>query len=180
VSAWRGAVLATASVLLAGTTLVPAAPAAAPPLASLEGYFLLVGRVTHSFNVPGEHRGETFTRTWLFLPTCPAGACQQVLLERGGRNAPSLVLRRRSASLYTGAGSFTAPLRCGRSVVRRGETVPFSISVRITAVQPVGTQLVATGIRATYTNPRRINHTRCVPIPARESASYTLRRPTFR
>jgi hypothetical protein len=34
-----------------------------------------------------------------------------------------------SADEYAGAGTFYAPLRCGKRTVRNGESVPFTITV---------------------------------------------------
>ena len=161
-------------------------PAAAPGNASLEGYFLLAGRITTAVNIPGEHAGQRLRRSWLFLPVCAAGACANVTLIRTGGRGGTIVLHRTAPALYQGEGSFLAPVRCGHRVFRSGATVPFTIAVRILSTQLAGgagdgaTRLVASTIRATYTNPLRVNHSPCVAVSAREAATYRLRRPTLR
>jgi len=172
--------------LSAPSALGAAAPAAGPQDASLEGYFLLMGRITSAVNVPGERAGQTLRRSWAFIPLCRVEACADVELHRGGARGRTLVLHRRAPALYEGSGRFSAPLRCGARVFPGGATVPFSITVRILAAGTAGTsgagagRIVATAIRATYSNPSRINNTPCVAIPSREAATYRRRDPTLR
>jgi hypothetical protein len=161
-------------------------PAAAPGNPSLEGYFLLNGRITSAVHIPGEHAGQRLRRSWVFLPLCRAGACVDVALIRSRGRGGTIVLHRTAPALYQGEGSFFAPVRCGHRVFRTGATVPFAIAVRILSTRLAGsagdgaTRLVASAIRATYTNPLRVNRTPCVAVSARDSATYRLRRPTLR
>ena len=149
---------------------------AEPARARLEGNYILKGRVTVATDVRGEHVGEHVTRRWKFTPMCPAGRCLEVGLTRGRRRAANeLVLRRVAPGLYRGSGVFYRPLRCGRSLHKRGERAPFTITVRITAAVDFAGVIVATKIHATYVNRKRINLTRCVRPPARDSAVYNGR-----
>lgn len=174
-------------VLLAALVLAVPGPSAlgaavrppAPETASLEGYFLLTGRVTSAVNVVGERVGQILRRSWAFIPLCSSGVCPEVeLIRRGGRGG-TLTLVRKAPALYTGTGSFSAAVSCAGRRFPRGQTVGFSITVRILAAALGPTGPVATSIRATYTNPVRINHTPCVAIPGREGATYRLQPPTL-
>ncbi len=167
------ALLATAA---AASTLTAAAaadtPAAAPGVARLSGNFKLSGRITVARLVPGEHVGQTVTRTWGFHANCPTGACDTETLVRnraGGRD--TVTLHRRQPGYYVGNGSFYAPLRCGSHLWRRGAVVPFTITVRITAAVLFGGP-VATAVSATYTNRSRINRTPCVGVLGHDAAAY--------
>jgi hypothetical protein len=177
----RRLVLMTALLLTlpAPSALGAAVPPPAAGEASLEGYFLLTGRVTSAVNVAGERVGQTLRRSWAFVPLCSVGVCSEVRLIRSGGRGGTLVLVRRAPMVYVGTGSFAAPVRCAGRRFPRGQTVPFSITVRIVAAAPATTGIVATAIRATYTNPSRINHTPCVAIPGREAATYEVRPPTL-
>ena len=148
--------------------------------ARLQGVFAMSGLVTDAVNVGGEYRGELIRRTWTFSSTCPAGACATVALKRTrNRTDPpktdQLVLHRRSPGFYEGKGTFVAPMRCAGQSYAKGEAVPFSITVRVTAAATVGSQVLAGGVRAFYRNPRRIGLTRCVTAPAHDAARYTGR-----
>jgi hypothetical protein len=183
----RPALLAALTLALsASPALGAAASAEVPGDTSLEGYFLLRGRITSAVHVPGEHAGQALRRSWAFIPLCRVGACAEVRLVRRGSRGRAIVLHRLAPALYEGGGTFSARLRCGRRVFRNGETVLFSITVRILAAAPAGVdgtgarRIVATAIRATYNNPLRINQTPCVAIPSREAATYRRHRPTLR
>jgi hypothetical protein len=144
-----------------------------PARARLEGNYLLNGRVTVATDVRGEHVGDHVTRRWRFTPRCATGACPAVGLTRGRRGAVNeLVLRRVAPGRYRGSGVFYRRLRCGRRLYKRGEKAPFTITVRITAAVDFAGVIVATNIHASYVNPKRINLTRCVRPPARDSAAY--------
>jgi hypothetical protein len=161
---------------LAGTAPPAAAatpPAPTPASARLEGQFLLSGRITVATNVRGEHAGQSVTRTWTFTPGCPAGVCTTIGLSRrrsGGTD--NLALRLRSPGYYVGNGRFFAPLRCGGRTIRQGASVPFSITVRVTAATLAGSDVVATRINATYTNRSRSNLTDCVAFLGHDAATY--------
>jgi hypothetical protein len=177
----RRLALVTALILIvpAPSALSAKAPRPAAGEASLQGYFLLTGRITSAVNVPGERVGQTLRRSWAFVPLCGVGVCSEVRLIRSGGRGGTLVLVRRAPMVYVGTGSFAAPVRCASRRFPRGQTVPFSITVRILAAAPATTGIVATAIRATYTNPSRINHTPCVAIPGREAATYDVRPPAL-
>jgi hypothetical protein len=161
------------AVLAAPTAATAAAPAPPFPEARLQGSFELAGRVTAAHAVGGEHVGQTVARVWSFSSTCPSGQCAQVALVRSrGAGADSLVLRRTGPGRYRGSGSFFLPLRCAGRVFARGEQVPFTVSVQITLAVPFGSGTVATRVRATYENRRRINRTPCVAALGHDAASY--------
>jgi hypothetical protein len=169
-----------AGALLAGVATVAPGPSTAAVPARLQGYFLLAGRITQAVNVPGEHAGQRLRRAWTFFPRCPSGPCPRVALIRGGTRGRTIVLTTQGPGLYTGSGSFPAPVRCAGHVFGAGETVPFTITVRITGTEPDPSGPVATSIRAAYSSPSRTNHTRCVAAPSRESATYRQQAPTLR
>ncbi len=160
-----------------GLLVVPAtAAAAAPSLGSarLEGEFQMTGHVTKSVNIRGEHVGETVKRKWFFNPQCASGACSTIkLVRKRPHGTDGVTLKRKRAGFYKGSGKFYAPLRCGRKTYRRGESVPFTIEVRITAASKISGVNRATSVRAWYENPHRHNLTRCVAIPGHDAAGYT-------
>jgi hypothetical protein len=168
-----------AALVVAGLAATPAAGGAGlPASARLQGIFAMSGRITDAVNAGGERPGEVVRRTWTFTSTCPAGACPTVALRRTrSRTNPArvdqLVLHRRSPGFYSGAATFLAPVRCAGRRYAKGEAVPFSITVRVTAAQTVGGQVLASRVRAFYRNPRRIGLTKCLDAPAHVAARYT-------
>ncbi len=170
-----------AALAVAGLVATPAAGGAGLlASARLQGIFAMTGVITDAVNAGGEHPGERVRRTWTFASSCPTGACPTVaLLRTRNRTVPPLtdrlVLRRRSPGYYSGTATFLAPMRCGGQRYAKGEAVPFSITVRITAAQTTGGQVLASGVRAFYRNPQRIGLTRCVSAPAHDAARYTGR-----
>jgi hypothetical protein len=164
-------------VALSAAAAAPAAPAATDPtlgLARLAGQFELAGRVTVAVRIKGERAGQNVLRTWSFLPRCATGACAIVALVRErASGSDTVTLRRRSPGYYTGSGSFYAPLKCGRNTYRKGLLAPFTVTVTVTKAlrDPTG-QLVATRVKATYTNRSRRNLTQCVALPGHDAASY--------
>ena len=173
-----GVAAITAGSLVLAIGAAPAgagAPIAPPGLATarLQGSFQLAGRLTVAKHVVGERAGQTVLRVWRFTSTCPSGQCGTVGLTRQRAAASdTLVLTRRGAGSYSGKGIFFAPLRCAGRVYRRGQKVPFTITVQVTAVTGVGTAAVATRVNATYVNRKRINRTRCVAALGHDSARY--------
>jgi hypothetical protein len=169
----RAAAVGVLAALAAGAS--PASAQTAPVAAArLQGSFELAGRITTAFNVLGERRGQTFSRTWTFTPQCAAGPCSSVTLSRpraGGID--TVVLTERGSGRYAGSGRFYAPLRCAGRVYPRGQSVPFSVTVTITnaIVAPDGT-VVAGRINATYINRARSNLTPCVEPPSHDAATY--------
>ena len=151
-----------------------AAPVVRPGIARLEGRFAMTGTVTRAVHVHGEHVGQTVHRSWTFTSPCSSGPCRTVQLHRQRQSgADTLMLNRISAGYYEGNGKFFAPLRCARRTYRRGVSVPFTIQVHVTAAALSGGRVLATAIRAKYTNRSRRNHTRCVFIPGHDAARYT-------
>jgi hypothetical protein len=139
----------------------------------LTGQFTLAGRVTVAKNIKGERVGEQFGRTWTFTPQCPGAACTTVKLVRPRAGGSDTVLLHKTApGDYAGSGSFYAPLRCAGRTYRRGEFVPFKITVTVTAAAARSNLEFATRISATYTNRYRKNLTACVQIPGHDAASY--------
>jgi hypothetical protein len=168
-----------AALAVAGLVAAPTAGGAGLlASARLQGVFAMSGRVTEAVNAGREHRGEIVRRTWTFTSTCPAGACPTVALTRTrNRTGPpltdQLVLYRRSPGFYFGTATFLAPVRCAGRGYAKGEAVPFSITVRVTAAQTVAGQVLASRVRAFYRNPQRIGLTKCLSAPAHEAARYT-------
>jgi hypothetical protein len=131
------------------------------------------GQVTVAQHIRGERVGQTVQRVWTFTPLCDAGPCQSVeLARRRSSGVDRLVLQLAAADYYVGNGSFYAPVRCSRRLRRKGELVPFRITVTITNAVPSGATTVANEVHATYTNPYRINRTRCVALPRHDAAVY--------
>ena len=157
--------LATAGAFAVGALATLAAPLSAAgaspdPLlaqARLGGVWDMLGRVTKAVGIPGEHRGEAVSRTWTFTPQCVTGQCPTVTL-----------LRNRAG----GTDSLLLTVRCHRVSYAKGEVVPFTITVRITAAVATSAAVDATRVTATYRNQERIGLTRCVSPPSYDSASY--------
>jgi hypothetical protein len=143
--------------------------------ARLVGAFRMSGTITTAVNVRGERKGQRITRKWTFTgSSCGETACARLALkrERSAKQFSSVVLKLRSG-VYSGSGSFDAPLRCLGKTYRRGETVPYRVSVRITSAVLFDGIPFAYGITATYTNTKRIDHTRCPLGPSHDAARYT-------
>jgi hypothetical protein len=139
----------------------------------LVGTFVIAGRITDAVNIPDEHRGDAVLRSWVFVPTCPAGSCRFVRLMRqrvGG--VDTIVLRRISSVRYAGSGSFYAPVQCSGTTYPRGERVPFTLAVHVTATVPSAGGPVAARVNATYASGARRNLTSCVELPAHDAAKY--------
>jgi hypothetical protein len=173
-----GSLVTVGAVAALATLTAPLSAAAASPdpllaQARLGGVWGMLGTVTKAVGIPGEHRGEKVSRTWTFTPQCVTGQCPTVALQRnraGGTD--SLLLTLRSPGYYTGAGSFYAAVRCRGISYAKGELVPFTVAVRITAAVATSAAVDATHVTATYRNRQRIGLTRCVSPPSHDSASY--------
>ncbi len=153
--------------------MIPATPPPPVSAARLQGQFQLAGRVTVAFDVRGERRGERVLRTWTFTPMCPTGPCPAVTLVRSrARGTDTLLLHRTAPARYAGRGSFLAPLRCAGRTYPKGEKVPFTITVRITAAAVSNGIVVATRVRASYANHKRVNLTPCVAVLGHDGAQY--------
>lgn len=161
--------------VLAGASGAQAAGGAPLPDASarLQGTFSMNGRITTAKHIRGEHRGEEVSRSWSFAPQCPAGPCSTVQVTRrrpGGSD--TTVLTATSRTTFVGKGLFYAPLRCDGRVRPHGESVPFTLKVKVTSRALVLGVPVASAIRATYVNRSRRNLTRCVDVPGHDAAAY--------
>jgi hypothetical protein len=162
-------------IALAAVAAASPALAQAPPLdtARLDGTFDLAGRVTVAVHVRGEHAGDTVTRIWTFTSLCASGQCGTVRFVRHrAHGTDTLILVRRGPAFYRGTGSFYAPLRCAGRTYRKGQKVPFTIRVWIKQAALVNGQNMAASVRATYTNRRRVNLTRCVAVLGHDAARY--------
>ena len=164
---WALALLTVAALVL---------PASALAHIRLQGVFAMKGRVTVAHDVPGEHVGESVTRLWAFFAPCRVGQCITEKLARAravGEDKVTLRRKRRLFSRWLGIGSFYAPLRCGSQIYKRGERVWFRLKVQISSAETVNGAAVATTLKATYTDYRRTNRTRCVAVLGHDAAVYT-------
>jgi hypothetical protein len=152
---------------------VSAETPADPGQARLLGAFLLGGHITSAAGIRGEHRGQSFNRTWTFQPGCDVGPCATVGLirERAG-GADRFALSEVSPGVYSASGAFYVPMRCAGRTYAQGESVPFSVTVRVTAAALFNGVDLATSITATYLSRYRINLTPCVRQSAHEAATY--------
>jgi hypothetical protein len=160
---------------LAAILSAAVAPSASakPPSARLQGSFAMSGHVTTAVHVKGEYAGEPVSRTWTFAPLCAAGPCARISLTRSrAGGADTLTLKLQPSGRYEGTERFYVPVGCAGHVHPHGEAAPFTISVVITATQTTSAGTVATGIKATYTNRKRVNLTRCVALPSHDAAVY--------
>jgi hypothetical protein len=149
-------------------------PPPSPATARLQGQFRMAGYVTVAHNVRGEHTGQPVARTWTFTPSCPTGVCSTIgLVRRRAGGSDQLVLTLLSPGYYVGTGRFFAPLRCAGRTWRRGASVPFTIAVQVTGAALAGSDVLATAITATYTNPSRSNRTPCVAVLGHDAATYS-------
>ncbi len=164
----------TASPAQSAAPPSPAQTAASPGAARLDTTFAMTGKVTKAVRIRGEHAGQIVHRTWAFTALCPRGPCSRVQLVRQRQSGTDkLVLKRISRGYYEGNGKFYARLRCDGRLYYRGMSVPFTIQVHVTRAAVVGGRVLASRIRATYTNRSRKNHTPCIAIPGHDAARYT-------
>jgi hypothetical protein len=174
VVAVTGLVLAASSAPTPEGSAAAAVPSPAPETARLQGPFDLAGRITVATRVLGERRGQSFLRTWTFLPTCAEGPCDAVVLIRqraGGSDRLTLV--RQTPGMYAGTGRFIAPLRCGRRTYAKGQSVPFKITVQVTEAAALSSgAVIAKRVSATYTNSTRTNLTPCFAVLGHDAATY--------
>ena len=166
---------AIAATALAGATALASANAASAATdARLQGIFAMTGVVTRADGIPGERRGQHVRRSWTFKSTCASGPCAEVTLvrKRTGGTTDTLVLHRTALGSYAGTGSFPVPLRCSGRTYPHGGVASVRIALRIVKVAVVQTTPFATAISATYSNPKRVNHTPCAGALGRDSARY--------
>jgi hydroxyacyl-ACP dehydratase HTD2-like protein with hotdog domain len=95
-----------------------------------------------------------------------------VLVRHRANAADTVTLQRRAPGEYAGMGLFYAPLRCKRRIFTKGELVPYTLDLHITAAQVFANVDTATAITATYTNRARVNLTPCVVAPSHDAARY--------
>lgn len=165
-----------AALAVAGAATLPASASAANPrprTARLQGQWRVQARITSASGVAGLSPGQRFSRRWTFVPLCRVGVCQSVRLIRAlNQGTARLVLHRQGPGYYAGKGKLYVALRCGGQVYKKGESVPYRLTVHITQARAVAGAIVATRIKATYTNPYRTNLTPCVSVPKHVSARY--------
>jgi PKD repeat protein len=93
--------------------------------------------------------------------------------QRSGHRFDSLILSRVGVGSYAGSGRFTSALRCRGRHVANGLVVPYTVRVQVTQVVAIEGIPFAGEVRATYTNRRRIDRTRCPIGPSHDAAGYT-------
>jgi PKD repeat protein len=146
-----------------------------PPNARIIGTFVMHGRITLAVRVRGEHRGQAVTRRWTFSGVgCGARGCRELRLrrQRSADRHDRLILKRVGAGSYAGRGRFSSALRCRGRRYPQGLSVPYRITVQVSQVAAVQGIPFAGQVTATYTNPRRIDHTRCPIGPSHDAARY--------
>jgi hypothetical protein len=167
-------ITAAFAIAAAAAVVAPASGLAAP--ARLGGTFKMFGKLTYVRHVYGEHRGQRVQRTWIFLPHCATGVCNRVTLVRrrsGQKIRDVVVLKRRHQNQYVGTGHFWIALNCAGKVIPHGGRATEKITVRVTRTQVIGTTLFASGIKATYQNPKRVNLTACPGGIGQDAATYS-------
>jgi PKD repeat protein len=168
-----GLVLLAALAALAVSA--PAQARAAVDARFAPGY-VMHGLITTAVRVRGEHRGQTVIRRWTFQPrSCSPIACAALVLHRSrarGRIA-RVILQRDAPGRYAGSGRFYSALRCRRRIYRRGEVVPYRITVQVAQVVSIDGIPIASELQATYVNRRRLDRTPCPLGPSHDAARYT-------
>jgi PKD repeat protein len=138
--------------------------------------FLMHGRVGSALRVRGEHRGQRIARHWTFTGlSCGGNVCRRLSLlrERSAHRYSRIVLHRIGVGRYAGSSRFYAALKCRGKLYRRGEDVPYRITVNVTQAVTVQGIRFARKLSATYTNRRRIDRTKCPIGPSHDAAGYT-------
>jgi hypothetical protein len=87
-----------------------------------------------------------------------------ILVRQRANGTDRLTLHKDGPNAYAGAGRFYAPLRCAGRIYRPGQSVPFKITVHVTATDH---------LNATYVNGTRINLTPCIAVLGHDAARYT-------
>jgi hypothetical protein len=165
-------------LVLLGGALVPAArgrESRVAPRARVTGAFAMSGRITTAVNVRGERPGQAIRRRWTFAGSgCTKRYCRTLRLRRGrgGGRHSTVTLKRQSDGSYHGSSVYSAALSCLGRVFPHGETVPYSIDVRVSATATVQGRVFARRLSATYVNLDRIDHTPCPLGPSHDAARY--------
>jgi hypothetical protein len=172
-----GLVLSLSLLLTDGVSARAAdSPAASPVDARVISAFVMHGRIITAVRVHGEHRGQGVTRHWSFTgQSCLGNVCPRLLLrrERSAHRYSRLVLSRVGIGRYAGHGRFYAGLRCRGRTDPRGEVVPYRMTVTVTGAVAIQGVEFAQRLTASYTNLKRIDHTRCPVGPSHDAARYT-------
>ena len=137
--------------------------------------YVMHGRVTTAIRVRGEHRGQLVTRRWTFSGlSCAGSVCPRLALrrQRSAHHYDRLTLSRVGVGTYAGAGRFYVGLKCRGRRYPRGLVVPYHVTVNVAQAVPVEGIAFASRLTATYTNLRRIDHTRCPVGPSHDAAGY--------
>jgi PKD repeat protein len=162
-------------LLFAGVRARGAEPAPASVDARVISAFVMHGRIVAAVRVAGEHPGEAITRHWTFAGrSCAGSVCRQLSLrrERSAHRFDRLTLGRVGVGRYAGSGRFFAALRCQGRLYRRGEVVPYGITVDVSQAVAIQGVQFARRLTATYTNRRRTDRTRCPIGPSHDAATY--------
>ena len=171
------ALLVGAAVILAAAGMARAARAPAGVAdARIASTFVMHGRVTTAVRVHGEHRGQRVTRLWTFTGVgCAGSVCPRLTLrrQRSAHRVDSLTLSRVGVGSYAGSGRFTSALRCRGRRFAHALVVPYTVRVQVTRVVTIEGIPFAGAVHATYSNRRRIDHTRCPIGPSHDAARYT-------
>ncbi|HTU97628.1 MAG TPA: PKD domain-containing protein [Solirubrobacteraceae bacterium] len=173
-----------ALALLVGVTVIAAAAglarAARAPAgvadARIVSSFVMHGRVTTAVRVRGERRGQRVTRAWTFTGLgCAGEMCPRLRVrrQRSAHRFDTLTLSRVGVGSYAGSGRFASALRCRGRRFAHALVVPYTVQVQVTQVVVIEGIPFAEAVRATYTNRRRIDHTRCPIGPSHDAARYT-------
>jgi len=173
----RDLLVGAALLLTAAAALAAPAPAHAAGVtdARINTTYVMHGRITTALRVRGEHRGQSITRRWTFTGLdCSGSVCPRLRLrrQRSANRFDRLTLSRVGVGTYAGGGRFTSGLRCRGRRYPHGLVVPYTITVQVIQAVPVEGIAFASQLSATYTNRRRIDHTRCPLGPSRDAARY--------
>jgi hypothetical protein len=161
---------------LAATSIAMSAATATADTGRLVGTFRMEGRITKAVGVRGEHKGQKLTRSWSIGSPCLGPAtCPAITVDRlrgAGHHAP-VTIRRRAEDVWLGNGAYTFPLRCEGRRYPKGGLAPYTLRIKIIAVQLVQDVPFATAISANYVSKARINRTRCAGGFGSDAAQYT-------
>jgi hypothetical protein len=141
----------------------------------LQGTWTMKGKITRADNVRGERKGQRIRREWKLSSTCASGPCKTVKVTRkrtAGQKDTTMLTRVRR-NYYSGKGRFYVRLRCNGKVYPRGGLATMTLTVKVTRSATVQGKPFATGITATYNNPKRVNRTPCAGGIGRDAATYT-------
>jgi PKD repeat protein len=166
--------LAAVLILLAAGSAARAAVAGAAD-ARISTSYVMEGQITAAVRVRGEHRGQLVRRRWTFTGVgCSGSVCPRLSLrrQRSANRYDRLTLSRVGLGSYAGGGRFYAGLRCRGRRYPRGLVVPYRITVQVAQAVAVEGIAFAARLTATYTNLRRIDHTRCPIGPSHDAARY--------